>query len=275
MNIEILQYPIAWEDREENFALIRRELEANPPEPGTLLVLPEMFSTGFSMRVKDLAEPAAGPSSEFLKALALDFGIATVGSFPRRCPEGGKALNRLKAFGPDGVQLTRYDKIHPFTYGQEADHYRGGRRLPLFDYQGWRICPTICYDLRFPELYRRAVLERGAELILVIANWPSRRREHWNALLRARAIENQAFVVGVNRVGQDPSASYSGDSAVIGPMGQELLRCEDGTGRFHVRLDREGLLSWRAQFPALKDATDAFEVEMAPIFSAVSPRAPG
>ncbi len=267
MNIEIFQYPIVWENREDNFALIRSELRSNPPEPGSLLVLPEMFSTGFSMRVKELAEPAAGPSSEFLKAIALDFGVATVGSFPRRCPEGGKALNRLKAFGPDGAQLTRYDKIHPFTYGQEADHYRGGRRLPLFDFGGFRICPTICYDLRFPELYRRSVLDHGAELILVIANWPSRRREHWNALLRARAIENQAFVVGVNRVGEDPNVAYSGDSAVLGPMGEDLLRCDDTPGRFRVRVDREQLIQWRSQFPALKDATEAFEVEMAPDLS--------
>ncbi len=266
MKIEILQYPIVWEDREENFSLIRAELQKSPPEPGSLLVLPEMFSTGFSMNVKEFAEPAAGPSSNFLKELAQEFGIATVGSFPRKCPEGGKALNRLKAFGPDGVQLTRYDKIHPFTYGQEADHYRGGRRLPLFDYQGWRVCPTICYDLRFPELYRRSVLEYGAELILVIANWPSRRREHWNALLKARAIENQAFVIGVNRVGEDPNVSYSGDSVVLGPLGQELVRCDDQVGRFSVTLEREELLTWRSQFPALKDATDAFEVEVAPDF---------
>lgn len=260
MIIEIFQYPIVWESREENFALIRQSLEQRPPEPGTLLILPEMYSTGFSMAVKELAEPAAGPSSDFLRTIAMEFGVVAVGSFPRQCPEGGKALNRLKAFGPDGVGLTRYDKIHPFTYGQEADHFRGGRRLQLFDFQGWRICPTICYDLRFPELYRRAVLEHGAELILVIANWPTRRREHWNALLKARAIENQAFVVGVNRVGNDPNTSYSGDSVAIDPMGNDLLRCSDEVGRFAVRLERDLLLDWRAQFPALKDATEAFEV---------------
>lgn len=262
MKIEILQYSIAWENREENFAFLRGELQKSPPQPGSMLVLPEMFSTGFSMNVKELAESEDGPSATFLQSLAKEHGICVVGSFPLRCPEGGKGFNRLKAYGPDGALLARYDKIHPFTYGQEADHYKGGFRLPLFDFQGWRVCPTICYDLRFPELYRRAVLEGGAELLLVIANWPSRRREHWNALLRARAIENQAYVVGVNRVGEDPNAPYAGDSAVIDMLGQELLGPGGEPGRYAVSLDREALLKWREQFPALRDATDAFELEV-------------
>lgn len=262
MNIEILQYDIVWERRDENFALIRQTLAQAPPEPDSLLVLPEMFSTGFSMDVGKHGEAPDGPSFRFLQELAREYGIGTVGSFPLHCPEGGKGLNRLLAFAPDGALLARYDKIHPFTYGQEAEHYRGGHRLPLFDFGGWRVCPTICYDLRFPELYRRAVLEGGAELLLVIANWPSRRRQHWQALLRARAIENQAVVVGVNRIGADPSVSYSGDSVVVDAQGQDLLLLQDQPGRHSVSLNREAMLSWRLQFPALKDATDAFELEL-------------
>jgi predicted amidohydrolase len=263
MKIEILQYPIAWESRENNFATIQEALRQSPPEPGSMLVLPEMFSTGFSMNVETFAETTDGPSSTFLRELALRHGICTVGSFPFRCPdEASKGLNRLLAFAPDGTLLARYDKIHPFTYGQEAKHYLGGQRLPLFDYGGWRVCPTICYDLRFPEMYRRAVLDGGADLILVIANWPSRRREHWNALLRARAIENQAVVVGVNRVGEDPTLSYAGDSAVIDMLGKELLVCDSSQGRHTVALDHQALLDWRAQFPALQDATNAFELEL-------------
>lgn len=261
MKIEILQYAIAWESREKNFAFIEASLSERPPEPGSLVVLPEMFSTGFSMNVGALAEPPDGPSTVFLQQLAAKHAIAVVGSFPFRCPDGGKALNRLLAFGPEGL-LACYDKIHPFTYGQEAEHYRGGHRLPLFEFAGWMVCPTICYDLRFPELYRRAVLGGGAELILVIANWPSRRREHWKALLRARAIENQAVVVGLNRVGSDPNVGYSGDSAIIDAQGVELLALDDAQGRHSVRLDREAVLAWRAQFPALKDATEAFELEV-------------
>lgn len=262
MTIEILQYGIAWENHVENFALIEASLKEKAPEPKAMLVLPEMFSTGFSMNVEDFAEPEDGPSARFLRRISQQYGIAAVGSFPLRCPEGGKALNRLMAFGPEGQLLASYDKIHPFTYGQEAQHFRGGSRLPLFDYAGWRVCPTVCYDLRFPELYRRAVLDGGAELILVIANWPSRRREHWKALLGARAIENQAVVVGVNRIGEDPNVGYSGDSAVIDHLGRSLADCKDALGRFTVRLDKEALLAWRSQFPALQDATEAFELEL-------------
>lgn len=262
MIIEIFQYPIQWEDKVANFALIATSLQERPPEPGSLLVLPEMFSTGFSMDVERLAETEDGPSERFLRELSTRHQIAVVGSFAVGCSQGGKALNRLLAFAPGGERLASYDKIHPFTYGQEAKHFRGGNRLPLFDYVGWRVCGTVCYDLRFPELYRRAALQGGAELILVIANWPSRRSEHWKALLKARAIENQAVVVGVNRVGSDPNVSYSGDSLVIDAAGVELLSCQQQSGRFAVKLDKAALENWRTTFPALQDATDAFELEL-------------
>ena len=262
MKIEILQYSIAWESRQENFDFIERSLEESPPDAGSMLVLPGMFSTGFSMSVQQLAEPSGGPSSRFLSQLASRYGICTVGSFPFRGPEGGKGLNRLMAYGPDGKVLASYDKIHPFTYGQEADHYKGGHRLPLFNFGGWRVCPTVCYDLRFPELYRRAVLQGEAELLLVIANWPSRRREHWKALLRARAIENQAVVVGVNRVGDDPDAVYRWCSAVCFRLAKYLRVLASRAGRHAVSLDPEALLALRGQFPALKDATDTFGLDL-------------
>lgn len=262
MNLEIFQYEIVWENRQANFDLIESALRASPPVAGSLLVLPEMFSTGFSMNVAEFAEAEDGPSQQFLSRLAQQFAIAVTGSFPHRNDDGGKGLNRMMVFGPQGQELARYDKIHPFTFGQEADHYQGGRRLPIFSFAGWKICPTICYDLRFPEMYRRASLQGGAELFLVIANWPSRRREHWNALLRARAIENQAVVVGLNRVGSDPNVAYSGDSAVIDMLGQELALLPNRVERRALRLDREALLAWRTQFPALRDATEDFELEL-------------
>lgn len=260
MNIEIFQRPIVWENREENFSAIRSELEASPPDKGSLLVLAEMFSTGFTLNVKDLGEPADGPSALFLKAMAVQFEVCVVGSFPCRTPGRPKGLNRLLAYAPDGRELARYDKIHPFSYGKESDHYEGGHKLPLFRYAGWTVCPTVCYDLRFPELYRKATIEGGADLFLVIANWPSPRREHWKTLLKARAIENQAVVVGLNRVGEDPNCQYSGDSAVIDAQGQILLSLEDRTEKATVAVDREALAEWRTRFPALADATEAFEV---------------
>ncbi len=219
-----------------------------------------MFATGFSLNTETVGEPPNGPTSEFLSRLAVEYQVAVVGSFPCLDQPDSKAVNRLLAVGPDGTSLATYDKIHPFSYGKESESYRAGRSLPIFDYGGWRICPTICYDLRFPELYRRATLEAGVELFLVIANWPTARREHWKALLRARAIENLCCVAAVNRIGQDPNVSYSGDSQLIDERGEIVLDCQDRHGLEGGMLDLDKVRIWRERFPALKDATEDFEL---------------
>lgn len=219
-----------------------------------------MFATGFTLNTQALGEAPAGPTSEFLGSLATEHRIAVVGSFPCCDRPGLKAVNRLLAVGADGSQLATYDKIHPFSYGKETEAYRSGRILPVFDYGGWRVCPTICYDLRFPELYRRATLEAGVELFLVVANWPTARRVHWKTLLRARAIENLCCVAAVNRLGQDPNVSYSGDSQVINERGEILLDCEGREGFEAATLDLTQVREWRERFPALNDATDDFEL---------------
>ncbi len=260
MKVYLYQRPIEWEDPQKNFRQMEEQLDAAPPEKGSLLVLAEMFSTGFSFALETVGEPAHGSSSEFLRHLAMKFGIATVGSFPHQPEGGGKGLNRLLAYLPDGTLACYYDKVHPFSYGKEADHYTGGKRLPIFEFGGFRICPTVCYDLRFPELYRRATLQGGAEVFLCIANWPTPRREHWNTLLRARAIENQVYMIAVNRIGSDPLNSYSGDSAVIDPRGGEALYMEDRDEIGVADIEREELESWRSKFPALADATEDFEI---------------
>lgn len=260
MRVYLLQRPIEWEEPQLNFQDIESRLDAAPPEPDSLLVLAEMFSTGFSFALDKVGEPEHGISSEFLRHLAMKFRVATVGSFPHQPSEGGKGLNRLLAYRPDGTLACYYDKVHPFSYGKEADHYRGGKRLPLFEHGGWTVCPTVCYDLRFPELYRRAAIVGGANLFLCVANWPAARREHWNALVKARAIENQAVMVAVNRVGGDPLNEYSGDSQVVDARGQELLRLGDAHRYGEVKLDLEDCLEWRRRFPALADATENFEV---------------
>lgn len=260
MKVYLLQRPIQWEEPKTNFKQIEDTLDANPPERDSLLVLAEMFSTGFSFDLAKVGEPAHGSSSEFLRHLSMKFDIATVGSFPHQPDGGGKGLNRLLAYFPDGNLACYYDKIHPFSYGKEADHYQGGNRLPIIEFQGWKICPTVCYDLRFPELYRRATIKGGAEVFLCIANWPTPRREHWNTLLRARAIENQAYMIAVNRVGKDPLNSYSGDSAVIDPKGNDALYCENRAGLEYTDLDRETLDKWRTRFPALADYTEEFQL---------------
>jgi omega-amidase len=260
MKISLVQRPIVWEDPKANFTDIEDQLDKAPPERGSLLVLAEMFSTGFSFDLDKVGEPEHGPSSEFLRHLSMKFGTCTVGSFPHQPKGGGKGLNRLMAYFPDGNLAAYYDKIHPFSYGKEADYYCGGSRLPLFSYEGWTICPTVCYDLRFPELYRRATLSGGADLFICIANWPTPRRGHWNTLLRARAIENQAVMVAVNRIGKDPLNSYSGDSVVLDARGDELLTMGDSSSIGQAEVSRDSLEKWRSKFPALADATEDFKL---------------
>lgn len=260
MKISLVQRPIVWEEPRTNFSEIEDLLDAEPPEEGSLVVLAEMFSTGFSFALDKVGEPEHGISSEFLRHLSMKFGTCTVGSFPHRQAGKEKGLNRLMAYFPDGTLAAYYDKIHPFSYGKEADYYVGGTRLPLFEFQGWNICPTVCYDLRFPELYRRATVQGGADMFLCIANWPTPRREHWNTLLRARAIENQSVMVAVNRVGSDPLNGYSGDSAVIDAKGSELLYMADSNRVGTVEVCHQSLQEWRRKFPALADATEEFEL---------------
>lgn len=260
MNIHLVQRPIVWEDPQANFEAIDAAFRAHPPIPGSLVVFAEMFSTGFSFELQTVGEPAEGMSSQFLCRMAKTYDVCTVGSFPHDPQDSGKGLNRLVVFLPDGTLALRYDKIHPFSYGKEAEHYRGGTRLPLFDYQGWTVCPTVCYDLRFPEMYRAATLKGGAEMFLCIANWPTPRRDHWNTLLRARAIENQAVMVGVNRIGKDLLNAYSGDSVIIDARGRDILNLEDRESHEGAAVERNELLDWREKFPALADATYEFEI---------------
>lgn len=262
MKIYLVQRAIEWEDPQTNFSQIEDTLEESPPERGSLLVLAEMFSTGFSFELPKIGESEHDVSSEFLRHLAMKYQTMVVGSFPHQPKEGGKGLNRLLTYLPSGELACYYDKIHPFSYGKEADHYKGGTRLPVISYEGWNICPTICYDLRFPELYRRATLEGQVDMFLCIANWPTPRREHWNTLLRARAIENQVVMVAVNRIGNDPLNSYSGDSAVIDAKGEELLYLADRDEVGSVTVEKEELEKWRKRFPALADATYDFELRV-------------
>lgn len=261
MDVEILQYPVVWEKHEENFDLIEAEFRKHPPKAGSLIVLPEMFSTGFSLNLGKVGEDESGPSKAFLCRLAQEFRCTVLGSFPRLGHGGSKGFNRLLVLDPTGEVLLHYDKIHPFSFGQEGDFYKAGLHLRLFDFAGLRICPTICYDLRFPELYRRAVLAGGAEVLIVIANWPRSRREHWRTLLKARAIENQAVVIGVNRIGEDPHLTYEGDSLIFDAKGEIVLDTKDRPGRFSATIDKGDLQAWRDSFPALRDATDVFELD--------------
>jgi len=251
MRIAGVQLDIVWEDKKANHAKVRSIVEKADLPKGTLLLLPEMFSTGFSMNATSIAEGEDRETERFLESLARDFGMAVMGGVVTLGSDG-RGRNQSLTIGPDGTLLARYAKIHPFSFGEETTHYTGGTEIVLFDYGGFKVAPFVCYDLRFPEIFRAGV-RRGAQLFCVIANWPQPREEHWLTLLKARAVENQAYVVGINRCGRDPKLAYSGRSLILGPKGETLADGGNAEGIVQAELDLPVLLDWRKTFPALAD----------------------
>lgn len=252
MNVITVQHNVAWGERKANFDTIRRLLTAGETAAGSLIVLPEMFSTGYNMEVDAVAESSRSGTEEFLSTLAWEYQSHIVGGLVTRDPSSGKGRNELAVFNPAGRPLALYQKNHTFSYAGESDHYLPGDGLALFDWNGFKVCPLICYDLRFPELFRTAV-RAGTTLFTVSANWPASRIGHWNTLLAARAIENLSYVVGVNRVGSDPHHEYSGSSRIIDPQGKILAEADHSETVLSAPADLEGLRAWREEFPALRD----------------------
>jgi len=239
---------LAWEDVAENHRRARGLLEKAKREGARLAVLPEMFSTGFSMKAEQIAQPPGGPSETFLRDAARELGLWIIASIP----EAGKPRPKNVALivSPEGMVI-RYAKIHPFSYGGEHHHYAGGEKVVTVPMDDVRVTPFVCYDLRFPEPFRVAASE--TDLFVVVANWPDRRREHWRLLLRARAIENQAFVVGVNRAGDGDGLHYAGDSAAVAPLGETLVEGDDKERVLITDVDPAVVAKLRARFPALDD----------------------
>ena len=259
MEICGLQFNLAWEDRVTNFATVRSMLAeaASALEPDSLLVLPEMFSTGFSMNVSHAADGPAAETEHFLAGLARRHGIYVLGGLARQLPDNTGA-NEALAFSPKGTLLARYRKIHSFSPAGEAEAFTAGTEIVTFPWNGFTVAPVICYDLRFPELFRAATTA-GADLFCVIANWPNRRQQHMTVLLRARAIENQAFVLGINRCGSDPNFTYAGGSILIDPHGGILAEAGSPATLLRATISADKASAWRAEFPALRDRrTDLF-----------------
>lgn len=253
ITVHLVQIDSVWEDRAVNLGKARRLITEAAPQPGSLIVLPEMFSTGFSMNVSLTAEePEAGMTEAFLREMAVQHGCGIIGGLVTRSAEG-RGLNQALALAPDGRLLARYTKNRPFSLGGEDRVHQAGTGVSVFPWQGFKIAPLICYDLRFPELAREAV-RAGAEVLVYIAAWPARRFQHWVTLLQARAIENQAYVVGVNRCGTDPQFSYSGRSLVVDPHGVIIADAGEQEHVVSTRLAPAVVRDWRAQFPALNDA---------------------
>ncbi|MDB5322297.1 MAG: hypothetical protein JWN40_3928 [Phycisphaerales bacterium] len=251
MKVIGVQLDIVWEDKPATFDRVRRLLEAQRPEAGALLVLPEMFSTGFSMNVAAIHEATDRPAEAFLRSLARDHKLYVLGGVVNLGPDG-RGRNQALAFAPDGRELVRYDKIHPFTLGEEGKHYTGGDAIRLFDWESMSVAPFVCYDLRFPEVFRAAARHK-ARLLAVIANWPYPRESHWVTLLQARAIENQAYVIGVNRCGKDPKYAYFGRSMIVDPHSNILADAGNDEGLVTADIDPQVVENWRRDFPALLD----------------------
>ena len=250
MNVIAVQLDIAWENRRANYDRVSALLGESVVPAGSLVVLPETFAVGFTMDPSAAEEPG-GQTESYLASLAKAHSSCVVGGVIAR-HGGGKPRNEAVVFGPDGALAARYAKVHPFSFVNETDHREPGDEVVTFAWDGMVVAPHVCYDLRFPELFREAV-RLGAQVYVVIANWPAPRADHWSALLKARAIENQAYVIGVNRCGRDEKNAYAGGSVVYDPRGVPIAEAGDGEGVTSVTIELEPLLSYRAAFPALKD----------------------
>jgi predicted amidohydrolase len=252
VNVIALQFDIAWEDKPSNFAKVRSLLAQAAPARDSLVVLPEMFATGFSMNADAIAEEYGGPTERFLADTAKELGVYLVGGAAMRGRDR-RARNKALVFSPAGEPLAFYAKMHPFTLGGEGEHYAAGQQPVVFRWGDCTVSPFICYDLRFPEIFREAVATHRPELFVVIASWPEKRISHWRPLLQARAIENQAYVVGANRVGRDPYYAYAGRSLIIDPQGEILADAGNTESFVHAQLDLAGLRKYREGLPFLAD----------------------
>jgi predicted amidohydrolase len=209
-----------------------------------------MFDTGFTMEVAKVSDEKNGVTRKFLADLARDLGVYVVGGVVNGDSKSGR--NEAGVFDPQGKELVRYQKIHPFTRGGEARAYSPGTEIKTFRWGEFTVCPFICYDLRFPEIFRMAV-RKGVTLFLVIANWPLPREGHWATLLEARAIENLAYVVGINRAGNDPKYAYFGRSRIIDPHGKVIAEAGREETVISADVDIATVEAWRKDFPALSD----------------------
>ncbi|MEQ8324105.1 MAG: amidohydrolase [Vicingaceae bacterium] len=263
LKISLIQTELFWENKRANFEFLARKI-AELKGKTDIVLLPEMFSTGFTMNAKILAESMDGNTISWMHQQAKEYGLVVAGSFI--CNEQGKYYNRFVWMPPDGNPI-HYDKKHLFRMAKEEAHYSPGNHLKTIEYNNWKIRPMVCYDLRFPVWSSNRVnqtqgsLNPAFDVLLYVANWPKVRVSAWDILLRARAVENQVYCLGVNRVGEDGNGKvYSGHSAVIEPKGSYLLEpVIDIEGSFTVALNKSYLEDYRKKFPQGLDA-DQFEL---------------
>lgn len=254
LSVTLIQTDLYWENSIANLAMLEEKI-ATIATPTDLIILPEMFNSGFTMNVEQVSEPMNFFVQKWMKQQAAQTNAVITGSFIVK--EGDKYFNRLIWMRPDGSQ-EKYDKRHLFRMGGEHHYFTGGSQKLIVELKGWKICPLICYDLRFPVWSRN--VNQAYDLLIYVANWPAVRSKVWDTLLQARAIENQSFVIGVNRVGKDGmDLVYSGNSTIVDFKGNHFFYESDIEIIETQILQKKALIEFREQFPAYLDA-DSFEV---------------
>jgi predicted amidohydrolase len=251
ISVSIIQSDIIWEDRLSNLENYQNKI--NQIESTDLIVLPEMFTTGFSMNPKDISETMSGETIQWMKTNASKMNSVICGSII--IEEEDKYFNRFIWVNPDG-SIHHYDKKHLFSFAGENENYTPGSKKLIIEYKGWKICPLICYDLRFPVWSRNS---EDYDLLIYVANWPDKRKLAWKTLLTARAIENQCYVIGVNRIGKDIKNYYSGDSSLINALGETLYTNSHIEDIYTTTISKYDLDKVRNQLPFLNDK-DNFKI---------------
>lgn len=252
MRAALGQLDMVWENKEASLCKAEKMIARASEERADIIVFPEMTLTGVSMNIEQIGECAEmAPTLKKMKELAVNYQIA-IGFGWAALPEGKqkKATNRFTLIDSQGLTIAEYCKLHPFTYGRESEVFEGGKEIVTVPFLGHTLALSVCYDLRFPEIFQ--IASRKADVFFVIANWPAVRREHWTALLRARAIENQSYVIGVNCVGERDGLSYTGDSIAMDPYGNILCELSDQEGIMICELD-DKCWELRKKFPTKMD----------------------
>jgi omega-amidase len=266
LKITVIQSDLHWEDVGANLAMFEEKIW-QISEPTDVIVLPEMFTTGFTMKASKLAEVMNQRTFKWMKQMADQTGALVIGSFIASVHD--RYYNRLLWMEPGGSYKT-YDKKHLFRMAEEQQVYTSGESLLIGQWKGWRICPLVCYDLRFPVWSRNrwnaSLKKTSYDLLMYVANWPKVRINAWEILLKARAIENLSYVVGVNRVGNDGNnIEYSGHSSIISPKGESIFSVEDIEAIRTTTISANSLQAYRDKFPAYMDADDfSIEFEQVP-----------
>ena len=253
MRLALVQPDLAWQAAELNRGRLQQSLLPLKGQTD-LVILPEMFTSAFAMGSGAIAEVHPGPTLGWMQTMARELDAAITGSVA--VTDNGQRYNRLYFVKPDG-STAYYDKRHLFRMLDEHKRYGAGSRKLLVEWRGWRILPLVCYDLRFP-VWSRYTEDQPYDLLLYVANWPAARNQHWRTLLQARAIENLAWVAGVNRIGRDGNdLDYLGHSAVVNPQGTEVLQAAAAAGVYQCTISLDESQQWRQRFPAWMDS-DAF-----------------